>query len=309
MFVRPDFFIAGISFDIAGAFLIALSIFRRSPEAIAAAFHLGGYRMDALSTGDLAQAEDAARETALTRVGVAELVGGFVALGIGYFLQKRGSSASLHGWREFVGALIIAAGVALISIGSVVFYKRRYQGQLEALVAERAPKSAPTANSAEIEGKPVDDAVLLLIFEQQEDELERQTSQIESLTRRAEQFLGLAVLLLGIVVSARPPSRGALSSILFGLALVIFLGVVYEGWQAWRIRSWRVDPSARGLWEHFRDKSEEYLRHQIILNRLEGVDVNERRNQDKLRHLRWAGVWLLIEVLYLVGLVIAKPYL
>jgi hypothetical protein len=153
------------------------------------------------------------------------------------------------------------------------------------------------------------EASLRLIYDTIAEELEKQFEQIDSLNSRAHQLLGFAAITVGVVLSLRPPSRDALVSGLFALALVGFACIAGAGVRAWALQGWRHDPEPRPLWDRHRLRSEEWLRHQIILNRLDAVDENANAIDAKLYWVRWTQRLLALEVIYLVALVIVVPYL
>jgi len=57
------------------------------------------------------------------------------------------------------------------------------------------------------------------------------------------------------------------------------------------------------------DRTKEWVQHQIILNRLDAVDANAASIDEKLYWVRWTQRLLAVEVIYLVGLVIVRPYI
>ena len=96
---------------------------------------------------------------------------------------------------------------------------------------------------------------------------------------------------------------------LLGAALLLFALIAGAGLRAWALQGWRADPESRPLWEKHRLRSEEWLRHQIILNRLQAVDENATAVAVKLFWVRWTQRLLAGEVLYLTALAIVRPYL
>jgi hypothetical protein len=152
-------------------------------------------------------------------------------------------------------------------------------------------------------------AALKLIYDEVADALEKQFEQIESLNARSQQLIGFAAIAVGILIGLRPPARGELSVTLFSIALFVFAVIAAAGLRAWALQGWRADPDARTLWEKDRLHSEEWLRHQIILNRLEAVDANATAVAVKLFWVRWTQRLLAVEVVYLTALAIIRPYL
>lgn len=156
--------------------------------------------------------------------------------------------------------------------------------------------------------RPTEQA-LALIYETVMKEMDKQLEQIDALNARAHQLLGFAAITVGLVVTLRPPTADYVVSILFAIALVGFAFIAGAGVNAWALQGWRHDPAPRPLWERHRLRSEEWLRHQIILNRLDAVDENAAAIAAKLYWVRWTQRLLALEVLYLVSLVILTPYL
>ncbi len=173
-----------------------------------------------------------------------------------------------------------------------------------------APATPETKTGSEGESVPrPDEGALNLLFDEVADELNRQFTQNEALVGRAQQILGFGAAILGLAVTLRPPTERLLITLLFAGALALFLLLAREAWSAWTLKRWRTDPRAARLWEDYRAKTEEYIRHQIILNRLQAIATNEKNLDEKIRHLKNAGILLVLEVLYLVGLVMLRPYL
>lgn len=96
---------------------------------------------------------------------------------------------------------------------------------------------------------------------------------------------------------------------LFALALMLFACIAGCGLRAWSLQGLRHDPEPRALWEKHRLRTKEWVQHQIILNRLDAVDANLASIDEKLYWVRWTQRLLALEVIYLVGLIIVRPYL
>lgn len=150
---------------------------------------------------------------------------------------------------------------------------------------------------------------LELIYAEIAGDLDKQFEQIDSLNKRAQQLLGFAGVTVGLVVSLDPPARDAFQSFLFGIALVLFASIAGCGLRAWGLQGWRHDPKPRPLWEKHRLRTLEWVQHQVILNRLDAVDANQASIDEKLYWVRWTQRLLAVEVIYLVGLIIARPYI
>lgn len=150
---------------------------------------------------------------------------------------------------------------------------------------------------------------LVLLYDTVAEELDKQFDQIDALNARAHQLLGFAAITVGLLLTVRPPTADYLVTVLFTLALVGFACIAGAGVRAWALQGWRHDPEPRALWDRHRLHSEEWLRHQIILNRLDAVDQNADAIEAKLYWVRWTQRLLALEVLYLVSLVILIPHL
>lgn len=150
---------------------------------------------------------------------------------------------------------------------------------------------------------------LSLIYDEIAGELVKQREQIDALNARVQQLLGFAAIAVGAVVTLRPPARDTSVSLLFVLALLLFVLIAGFGLRAWSLQGWRRDPEPRPLWEKHRLRTKEWVQHQIILNRLDAFDVNVALIDEKVYWVRWTQRLLAFEVVYLVGLIIARPYL
>jgi hypothetical protein len=147
-----------------------------------------------------------------------------------------------------------------------------------------------------------------LIYAEIETQLEKQFEQIGALNARAQQLLGFAGLIFTVIASVRPPSRDPAISVLFGIALLLFIAVLASGYLAWSIQGWRRDPAAEPLWRRYRLWPEDWLREQIILNWIESQRHNRLSIEAKLFYLRATHVLLGALVSYLVAMLILRPY-
>ncbi|MCP9485192.1 MAG: hypothetical protein MSC30_05000 [Gaiellaceae bacterium MAG52_C11] len=129
------------------------------------------------------------------------------------------------------------------------------------------------------------------------------------LNARAQQLLGFGAITVSLVVTLRPPTRDVAVSSLCALALVLFACVAGSGLRAWGLQGWRRDPEPRPLWEQHRLRAKEWVEHQIILNRLDAFDANASSIDEKLHWVRWTQRSLALEVVYLIALIVARPYL
>ena len=148
-----------------------------------------------------------------------------------------------------------------------------------------------------------------LIYSELAGALDKQFEEIAVLNARAQQLLGFGAITVSLVVTLRPPTRDAVVSSLFALALVLFACVAGYGLRAWGLQGWRRDPEPRPLWEQHRLRTKEWVEHQIILNRLDAFDANTSSIDEKLRWVRRTQRLLAFEVLYLIALIVARPYL
>jgi hypothetical protein len=111
-FTAADIFVAGIALDLIGATLIAWPIVTRSATEIANLYQLGGFNMATLTGGNRAAAAKAARETAMSRVGVVCLLLGFAIQGAGYFMRV---TRGLEGREEAMGAAVIIGAEIVVA--------------------------------------------------------------------------------------------------------------------------------------------------------------------------------------------------
>lgn len=164
-------------------------------------------------------------------------------------------------------------------------------------------------NESSTEQRAVDERSLALIYDEVAGDLDRQFTQVEHLNGRAPQILGLGGVILGVMVALRPPTADILVSLLTVGALLIYALAAALSLAAWQIIAWRSDPKTPALWEEHRDRSATWIRHQIILNRIESRGWNAARIERKVKLVRWAQRLLAAEILYLVLLLILRPYI
>ncbi len=163
-----------------------------------------------------------------------------------------------------------------------------------------AAEGAPPEPSAE---------TVMLIYDEVETQLDKQFEQIEVLNARAQQLLGFAAGVFALIIALRPPTKDTLVTVLFLLALVLFVAIAVAGYLAWSIQGWRLDPEPERLWQRYRLWPEAWLRQQIILNWIESGEKNQASIDAKLFYLRATQVLLGLEVSYLVVILILRPYI
>jgi hypothetical protein len=145
---------------------------------------------------------------------------------------------------------------------------------------------------------------LALLYDEIGGALQAQHAYVESLNGRAQQLFGFATVILAIVGAVVPTNPSTGLRILYGIALPIFAAAAYFSGRAWRFRKFRSDPDVGGLWMHLRFKSEEYVRHQVILNRRESLETNDKELEDKLRLIKRAQFWLYCGFIYVWALLL-----
>jgi hypothetical protein len=146
-----------------------------------------------------------------------------------------------------------------------------------------------------------------LIYSEVEAALDRQFEQIQILNSRAQQLLVFAGGILGLVIALRPPSDDIVISILLGVALVMFVAIVWFGYRSWSIVGLRRPPEPARLWSRYQLWPESWLRQQVILNWVQSHDANQSSIVGKLRYLRLTQLMLGIEIAYLVTIVVVRP--
>lgn len=167
------------------------------------------------------------------------------------------------------------------------------------------PEHVPTPpNRDEVEEPRPSEGTLSLLYAEIARDLEGQHGYIEQLNQRAQQLFGFATVILAILAAVVPTHPDLGTRIAYALSLPFFALAAFYSGQAWEFRKWRYDPDVRKLWEHYRGKSEEHVRHQVIQNRLAGLDENEQKLTTKLRSIKRARLWLYGGFLYVAALLL-----
>src|SRR6266498_1036014 len=112
------------------------------------------------------------------------------------------------------------------------------------------------------------EGTLALLYQEIGRDLDGQHGYVDQLNQRAQQLFGFANVILAILAAVVPTHPDLGTRIAYALALPVFALAALNSGRAWEFRKWRYDPDARQLWEHYRGKSEEHVRHQVIQNRL-----------------------------------------
>lgn len=147
------------------------------------------------------------------------------------------------------------------------------------------------------EAKPTE-GTLALIYDEIGEAQRVQHDYAESLNARAQQLFGFATIIFAILAAVVPTHPSVALRVLYGVALPIFAGAAYFSARAWKFRDLRFDPNVLNLWEDFRLKTEEYVRHQVIQNRRESIPENAAELDDKLYWIKRAQVCLYGGFLY-----------
>ena len=147
-----------------------------------------------------------------------------------------------------------------------------------------------------------------LVYREVEVQLDRQCEEISALDGRAQQLLGFAAGIFALIAGLQPPTGNLVVSILFAVGALVFVTVVATGYLALSIRGYYRDPEPEQLWPRYRSWPEDWLKQQIILNRLESWHENRSTIDAKLLYLRGAQVLLGCEIGYLVVVLILRPY-
>jgi hypothetical protein len=154
-----------------------------------------------------------------------------------------------------------------------------------------------------------DPATLKLIHEEARRILDRQADEIDALNARAQQVVAFGSIFVGLIVALRPMRGGAVLTILFAGGLCVFGLAAGAAVAASWIVGWRRASRPRRLWVRYRLWPDDWLREQLIVNLIDSHEANERSILAKLRYMRSAQIFLALEILYLVGVLIARPYL
>ena len=169
-----------------------------------------------------------------------------------------------------------------------------------------APESPETSPPPE-EPRP-SEGTLGLLYEEIVRDLDGQHAYVELLNQRAQQLFGFATVILAILAGVVPAHPGIGTKIAYALAIPLFAFAAFFSGRAWEFRKWRHDPDVAKLWEHYRLRDEEHLRHQVIQNRLACLDENQKELATKLRRIKRARLWLYLGFVYLVGLLLYRLF-
>jgi hypothetical protein len=164
------------------------------------------------------------------------------------------------------------------------------------LVKELEPAPLPANELRPPEG------TLAVFYDEIAADLSGQHGYVESLNQRAQQLFGFATVILTILAGVVPEHPGTGTKLAYLLGVPFFALAAFFSGRAWDFRKWRYDPDVQGLWDRYRGKSEEHVRHQVIQNRLACLKENETKLTTKLRQVKWSQRWLYLGFAYLVGL-------
>lgn len=167
------------------------------------------------------------------------------------------------------------------------------------------PQDGDQATSPPDEPRP-SEGTLSVLYEEIARDLDGQHGYVDALNQRAQQLFGFATVILAILAGVVPASAGCWTKIAYGVTIPFFALAAFYSGRAWDFRKWGFDPDTRELWKHYRHKSEEHVRHQVIQNRLACLSANETQLNAKLRLVKRAQIWLYLGFAYLVVLLLYR---
>jgi hypothetical protein len=150
------------------------------------------------------------------------------------------------------------------------------------------------------------EGTLALLYAEIAHDLDGQHAYIDQLNQRAQQLFGFATVILTILAAVTPshPERGTKIAFLVGVPFFV-LSAFYSG-RAWEFVKWSDDPDVRNLWEKYRGKADEHVRHQVIQNRLASLKDNQEKLELKVMRIKRARLWLYGGFAYLVMLLVYR---
>jgi hypothetical protein len=145
---------------------------------------------------------------------------------------------------------------------------------------------------------------LALLYDEVGKSLDDEHAYVEALNARAQQLFSFATVILAILAGVIPTHPHTGTKVAYAISLPIFALAAYYSGRAWEFRKWRSDPDVKQLWEHYRGRSEEHVRHQVIQNRLACLSDNEPGLTAKLGWIKRARVWLYLGFVYVAALLL-----
>jgi len=156
----------------------------------------------------------------------------------------------------------------------------------------------------EASGKPAKPTAetLAVLYDEIAQALSAQQASVDGLNERAQQLFSFAAVILTILAGLAPAQSSTTGKVLDLIGVPLFVVAAYFSGRAWEFQKWRTDPDATALWENYRLKSDEYLRHQVIQNRLQSLELNGKKLSTKLGRVKMARLWLYAGFIYVVAL-------
>jgi pimeloyl-ACP methyl ester carboxylesterase len=151
---------------------------------------------------------------------------------------------------------------------------------------------------------------LELVYDEVQRALDKQFTTVEHLNGRPPHIIGFGgATMIGLVLALRTPNAHLAALLLTLGAVLIYAAVVLMALRAWSIEAWRSDPQPRTLWEKHGNREIEWVRHQVVHNRLASRDANATAIDRKVKRLRWAYKLFALEIVYVAVLLILRPYI
>jgi len=149
---------------------------------------------------------------------------------------------------------------------------------------------------------------LVVLYDEIGQALTGQHDYVEELNDRAQQLFGFAAVILTILAGLAPSQPTTFGKVVDLIAIPLFVLPAYFSARAWQFRFWRSDPDVTRLWEKYRLKTDEFLRHQVIQNRLASLKTNDDLITTKVRQIKTAQFLLYIGFGYLVALLLYRVF-
>lgn len=159
------------------------------------------------------------------------------------------------------------------------------------------------------EGEPLS---LDLVYTEVKDRLEVQLHQIDALDTKSGTLLFAGAFILSIGAAAQATMLGHTPEVsvllLFSVPILCYFMATFFCLRGWVNRPYYRDPEPKPLHEYYLFREVEFTKRRIVTHFVSTYESNSIVMRRKVRDLRWAVIFSLLEIVTLVFILLTRPW-
>lgn len=152
-----------------------------------------------------------------------------------------------------------------------------------------------------------------IVYAEVKERLDVQLRQVDASDAKTGTILFIASIVIGIGAAAQAafigPERNDWILSLFVIPLLSYLLTVFFALRSWIVRPYFRDPEPKPLRDHYVSELPEFTKRRLITQFIRSYEWNARVMKKKVRELRIANWFLLLEIVSLVAVLTLRPWL